>query len=386
LKFLQKKQKPDFEELVSVLAGKKITGDVLYAELLIDEEIKKVLLEDFLNDEYFPPPVFSWGEKKVDLMNFNEKKNYYKKYYEKTINFYYRMGYSMVTDMMFINNFESLNPFKIRSEDTAILSKGERCWAVEGTGMIKTWGDLEKFPWKIYEKFIEEYINILDMLEKMLPDGMKIGISATFYEEPLEWIFGYENLFYLMFDNQELVSEVYSRVGKIIYDFYKAAISHQAVGCIFHADDLGYKSGTMISVKDLNSLIFPWFKKFAALAHDCNKPFFLHSCGKKDEIMDILIDDIEIDAIHSFEDESYPVIKYKEIWSEKVGIMGGVDIDKLVRYDEDDLRLYIRTILDSCMPQGRYICGTGNSVTNYVPVKNYLILLEECVNWKEKNF
>jgi uroporphyrinogen decarboxylase len=384
LNFLKNKPKHDFNLLADVLKGTKKSEKVLYGELLVDEEIKKVILEEFLEDKYFPPPVISWGENKaIDLLNFNEKKSYYKNYYESTISFYYKMGYSMIPDMMFMYNFESLNPLNIKSKDTAGLSKGSRHWAVEGTGIIKTWEDFEKFPWNIYKSFIEEYLNILEMTKGMLPDGMKFAISGTFFEEPLEWIFGYENMFFLMVDNPDLVSQVYSRVGEIVYDFYKSAIDHKNVGCIFHADDLGYKSGTLISVKDLKKLVFPWFKKYSELAHDANKPFFLHSCGKKHEIMDILINDVKIDAIHSFEDASYPVTEYITKWGSKVGIMGGVDIDKLVRLDEKSLRSYIKSILDFCVPKGRYICGTGNSVANYVPIKNYLILLEECNNWNK---
>jgi uroporphyrinogen decarboxylase len=385
LDFLKTKPHPDFDDFTAVLKGTKKSAKVHYAELVVDEEIKKVILEEFLEEEYFPPPVLNWGGSSAAILSFDEKKTQYKKYYEKTIKFYYCMGYSMVTDMMFMNNFEALNPFKIRSADTSMLSKGERYWANEKTGVIRSWEDFEKFPWETPGKYIDEYLYNLDVISKILPDGMKIGISGTFFEEPLEWIFGFENLFYLMSDNPELVAEVYSKVGKIIYDFYNAAIGHESVGGIFHADDLGYKNATLISVKDLEKLVFPWFKKYSYLAHTQRKPFFLHCCGKKSEIMDILIDDVQIDGIHSFEDASYPVKNYLSAWGNRVGIMGGIDIDKLVRLDESDLKIYIRDILDFCVPNGRYVCGTGNSVANYIPVKNYIALINECTGWNQQN-
>jgi len=385
LDFLKTKPHPDFNDFTAVLKGTKKPAKVHYAELVVDEEIKKIILEEFLEDEYFAPPVLNWGSSGTAVLSFNEKKTQYKKYYEKTIKFYYQMGYSMITDMMFMNNFEALNPFKIRSADTSILSKGERYWANEKTGVIKSWEDFKKFPWEAPGKYIDEYLYNLDMISKLLPDGMKIGISGTFFEEPLEWIFGFENLFYLMHDNPELVAEVYNKVGEIIYNFYDAAIGHEIVGCIFHADDLGYKNATLISVKDLEKLVFPWLKKYSRLAHSCSKPFFLHCCGKKTEIMDILIGDVQIDAIHSFEDASYPVKEFMSEWGSRVGIMGGIDIDKLVRLNETDLKIYIRDTLDFCVPKGRYVCGTGNSVANYIPVKNYITLINECACWNRQN-
>ncbi len=33
-------------------------------------------------------------------------------------------------------------------------------------------------------------------------------------------------------------------------------------------------------------------------------------------------------------------------------------------------------ILETCAPGGGYACGSGNSVTNYVPTTNYLAMLE----------
>lgn len=57
---------------------------------------------------------------------------------------------------------------------------------------------------------------------------------------------------------------------------------------------------------------------------------------------------------------------------------------KLCRLNEESLRKYIREILDKCMVDGKYALGSGNSIANYVPVKNYLIMLEEGLKWRIK--
>ena len=41
-----------------------------------------------------------------------------------------------------------------------------------------------------------------------------------------------------------------------------------------------------------------------------------------------------------------------------------------------DVVAYTRNVLAKCMPGGGYALGTGNSVTNYVPVNNYLAMIE----------
>jgi uroporphyrinogen decarboxylase len=49
----------------------------------------------------------------------------------------------------------------------------------------------------------------------------------------------------------------------------------------------------------------------------------------------------------------------------------------MCRGDEKTIRARVREILDACMPGGGYCLGTGNSVANYIPLDNYLIMLDE---------
>ena len=60
LDFLKTKPHPDFNDFTAVLKGTKKPAKVHYAELVVDEEIKKIILEEFLEDEYFAPPVLNW--------------------------------------------------------------------------------------------------------------------------------------------------------------------------------------------------------------------------------------------------------------------------------------------------------------------------------------
>jgi uroporphyrinogen decarboxylase len=39
-------------------------------------------------------------------------------------------------------------------------------------------------------------------------------------------------------------------------------------------------------------------------------------------------------------------------------------------------------LIFDCLPNGRFAIGSGNTVANYVPVENYIIMLEESLNWK----
>jgi len=111
---------------------------------------------------------------------------------------------------------------------------------------------------------------------------------------------------------------------------------------------------------------------------------WLHCCGNVLEIMDDLIEVVKIDAFHSFQDVIVPVGEFKKRYGNTIAILGGVDMDKLSRLEEQNLRNYVRGILDECMSGGRYALGSGNSIANYIPIENYLIMLEEGLRWKGK--
>jgi uroporphyrinogen decarboxylase len=149
------------------------------------------------------------------------------------------------------------------------------------------------------------------------------------------------------------------------------------IGALWLGDDLGYKTSTILSPRHLRQFIFPVQKKLAAIAHAHNMPFMLHSCGNLERILPELIEDVGIDARHSFEDAIIPVGESKRRWGDRIAILGGVDMDFLCRSTEDEVRAYTRRVIEECAPGGGYALGTGNTVANYIPVRNYLAMVQE---------
>ena len=140
---------------------------------------------------------------------------------------------------------------------------------------------------------------------------------------------------------------------------------------------MGFRSGTLISPKDLREFVLPGHALMARLAHKAGRPYLLHSCGNLDAIMPDLIDDVQIDARHSFEDTIETVVEAKVRYGDRIALLGGIDVDFLCRADEDAVRRRVRDTLARCQPGGGYCLGTGNSVANYVPLDNYLAMLDE---------
>ncbi len=359
---------PNFDELLSILRGEKKPGRVPIVELAIDAEVLQSIQETFLSEPWALPPGVH-GPTSPD-----------ERYYQQIINLYYRLGYDFVPLWpLWVNQ----PPRKVvRRIDTAEASRGLREWVDESGSLIHTWEDFERFHWDR----ICATPATLEMATRHMPEGMKVTLSTSVFEYIYESLLGYEGFFFLIRDDPLLVERVFNHWGQIVYEYYRSALEWDVVGAIFHADDMGFKTGTMVSPHDLRRLLFPWLAKYAALAHEHGKPFWIHSCGNLyrnlPSVMDDLIDLVKIDGFHSFQDVILPVSEVKKRYGERLALMGGVDMDKLATLCEEELRSYLQGILDSCMPGGRFAFGSGNTIANYVPLKNYAIMLEVARTWK----
>jgi uroporphyrinogen decarboxylase len=141
----------------------------------------------------------------------------------------------------------------------------------------------------------------------------------------------------------------------------------------------------MVSPDILRQKFFPHTKRIVDLVHQAGKLFLFHSCGNLETVMDDICE-MGVDAKHSFEDKIMPVEEAYQRWSDRVAIIGGVDMNLLASGAEEQVRERTRQILDVCGREGRYVLGTGNSVANYLPLINYLAMLDEGQKWNKENF
>jgi uroporphyrinogen decarboxylase len=179
-----------------------------------------------------------------------------------------------------------------------------------------------------------------------------------------------------LYDDPNLVREVVDRVGQTIYEAFRVFCEMEKVFAIWLGDDMGFKTSTLLQPAHLRQYILPWHKRYAELAHRNGRLFLLHSCGRVEPVMRDLIEEVRIDAKHSFEDVIVPVEDFKRRWGANVAVLGGVDVDLLSRGTAEQVRRRTEQILAACAPGGGYACGSGNSITNYIPTRNYLAMIE----------
>ena len=245
----------------------------------------------------------------------------------------------------------------------------------EHAGPVTTWEQFEKYPWPDVQAASSE---ALDWYEKNLPDDMCIvGAADAHFCEYLCWLMGYETLCYALYDQRDLVKAIYEKTLSQSLAVCKRLAGYKRIKAVWGSDDMGFKTGTLISPPDMREFVLAGHKRIVEIAHSHGWQYWLHACGKLEEIMPDLLDDVHIDAKHSFEDTIEQVADAKAKYGKKVAFFGGLDVDFLCHADEAAVRQRVRKTLEACQPGGGYCLGTGNSVANYIPVDSYLAMLDE---------
>lgn len=291
------------------------------------------------------------------------------------VDFWHRLGYDAVR----LRGGLQLPSVKLTAEDTAGLKRAGRDWQSESEGPISDWASFEKYPWPRPE---DADFSQIEYASSILPEGMKLLVSPLGMAEPLMWLMGYQPFALALYDTPDLIGAMVERISRIYIPIAEALLDMDGVMGLMVGDDMGFKTATMIAPEHLRRYVLPHHKKLAALAHAKDKLYVLHSCGNLEKIMDDLIDDVKIDVKHSFEDIIIPVERFKARYGQRVGVAGGIDVHLLASADEATVRARTRQVLDACMPGGGYALGSGNSVTNYIPVRNFLAMLDESRRWQ----
>jgi uroporphyrinogen decarboxylase len=354
--------KPDARQFIDTLMGRATSARPPLVEYLVDDVLMRPIVADLLGRP--------WAEESSD-------REAQKAYLDNFIQFWYRLGYDFV-------RFERSLGFPVRQlhvPDTAPGSQKQRAWKDEHQGSITTWEDFERYPWPTVEAmdfFPFEYLN------NHLPEGMGLmTCHDTGVFEHLSQIMSYEGLCLALYDSPDLVQAISDRVGELMIGFYRHLLDLDHVIAIFPGDDMGFRSGTLVAPDDLRRYCLPWHKRFAAMTHERGLPYFLHSCGNLAAIMEDLITDVGIDGKHSFENAILPVQEFQAQYGQRIAVLGGLDVDILAASPPEQVRYHTRRLMETCGGRGRYAIGSGNSIPSYIPLENYLAMVDEALGADE---
>ena len=233
-------------------------------------------------------------------------------------------------------------------------------------------GSFDSYPWM--DAAACDY-SALQKIETDLPRGMKVVVMGPggVLENCISLV-GFDNLCMMLYDDRELVGDIFERIGSGLVEYYRRCAAFDSVGALISNDDWGFNTQTMLSPADLKEFVFPWHKRIVEVIHDAQKPGILHSCGNYTMIFDDLLA-LGYDARHSYEDNIVPVEQAYEQFAGKMAVLGGIDVNYLITASEYEITARCKKMLDRASSRGGYALGSGNSIPDYVPDEKYFAML-----------
>jgi uroporphyrinogen decarboxylase len=247
-------------------------------------------------------------------------------------------------------------------------------------GPIQTREDFEKYPFdEIPEIFWKTYTPHLDALAKVMPDGMKaFGGCGYGIFETSEDLVGYEYLSVMMYLDPKLFADLFKKIGDLFETLWSEMINRYSDMFVFFrmGDDLGFKTSTLLPPDAIIEHILPQYKRVIDLVHQGGKKFLLHCCGNIFDIMEEIIA-CDIDAKHSNEDQIAPFDKWIDLYNDRIGLFGGIDVDVLCHSSYDDV--FRKVVEDGTRFRSKtrgWGLGSGNSIPEYIPVDGFMGMID----------
>ena len=145
---------------------------------------------------------------------------------------------------------------------------------------------------------------------------------------------------------------------------------------IISGDDYGSKTNLLVSKQHFQEFFLPGLKQLCDLATDNGVYMLKHCCGKIDALLDDLTG-FGIRAMHPLDENSgLDQVSIKQQYP-NLTVMGGIDCDTpLTTYTPEQMTEYVKGVLATHAPGGRYICASSNSVHSSARPENFLAMQE----------
>ncbi|MHA1232006.1 MAG: uroporphyrinogen decarboxylase family protein [Candidatus Helarchaeota archaeon] len=152
--------------------------------------------------------------------------------------------------------------------------------------------------------------------------------------------FGMELFTKLVYQEPEFISKVFNDSGSFTYEKIKRFLElNPPPPIIWMSEDLGQKTGPIISPKFLKKHLYPWHKRICNLVHKYGSKIIIHSCGN---IMELIPDFIEsgFDGLNPIQSTAQlDIFEINEKYGDKITLIGNVPMPLLTRGTIQQVRI-----------------------------------------------
>lgn len=289
--------------------------------------------------------------------------------------------YWWLTDFMWFKNkfFEWMDILGIEKEGWTIKTKAGTTWIDKRP--FKNLDELgNKLPPEPDESKIAEWF--IPYHKKTIEGYKKHGIVFVGnFEGPLTEAYmftGYDLFFQAMFMAKDIVNKLLDIFEKWILIRLKLWVEENMGDVVFLGEDIAFDKGLMFSPKWLNENWFPRIKRIRDFLFNKNIKMIFHSDGNLNPILDKLVFDLKIDALHPIDPTAgMKINEVKEKYGKYIALIGYIDCSHLLPFGTiNEIIEKVKETLYIAAPSGGYILGSSSEIHDAIPIENAKVLYE----------
>jgi len=247
-------------------------------------------------------------------------------------------------------------------------------------------------------KELKRYIDILDKAKVSIDDneyikdgleGLRIAIESEVSKRGDLFICGnadvafptylpYIGMFLeLMMDMPALVEKYMEVTTWGTLELLRAQLE-MGVDGIIGGTDICYNKGPLISPSSFKKFVAPYLKIIVDECHKYGVPYIKHLDGNVEPILDILINDVGIDGLHSIEPAAgMDIGKIKRKYGKKITLLGNIDCAKTLTVgSREDIIREVRQIIKTASPGGGHVFASSNCIHSGVTIDAFWTMVE----------
>ena len=134
--------------------------------------------------------------------------------------------------------------------------------------------------------------------------------------------------------------------------------------------DCAYGSGLMINPDDLKELTYDETEKTVTLLRQFDIPYTLHSDGKLDDLIPMLVD-LGFSAVHGCEKQANDLEDLVDRFGDDICWIGNMDVVFLTHASIAEIQDETEKMIQCGSRKKRFIAACNTSPLDYIPDENY---------------
>lgn len=298
------------------------------------------------------------------------------------------------TDFRAVGNIVELpSPHSRRISDTELIN----CWGMRSRFIHGYWqffdpplkgasrADLKAYRWPLPR--VDEYL--LAAWETKAKQLHHEGKYVVVAEHPvlgiLElgcWMCGYEDFLVHIAEDDDFVREFFEIVfgiqTAVIEQYYPVLGPY--IDITTSGDDFGTQQGPLVSPKQFDTLIKPWFQARIARTKELGMCLYWHhSCGSVMRLLDLIVE-CGVDILNPIQTSAVGMVPadLKAGFGDRLMFWGAMDVQQFLRTaTPDEVRQRVRDLVGVLGRSGGYVLAPGHNIQDDVPARNIVAWIEE---------